>query len=127
MEELGFVAAMIAAFAFGTVWFYIACVLTFFGIMALAENDHELLSIGVLVAFIVLMEKSGALNLFSDPLMLIKWSLLYFVIGTVWSFVKWWAFLTKRAERYGELKDKFIANGKERYDRDDVKDNAEPP
>ena len=118
MEELGFFAAIIAAFAFGTIWFYTACVITFFGIMVLVENEHEILSIGVLAVFVVLMQNSGAFNIFNDPLMLLKWSLLYFVIGTVWSFVKWWAFLTKRAEEFGEMKDLYREKTKKLHPTD---------
>ncbi|HHA19531.1 MAG TPA: hypothetical protein ENK70_07485 [Methylophaga sp.] len=125
--EVGFFAGLLAAFAFGTIWFYVACVITFFGIMALAENEHELLSIGVLIGFIVLMQNSGAFDIFNNPWMVAKWSLIYFVVGTVWSFVKWWAYLTKRAETYGELKDKFNERMTERYNRDDVRPDAIKP
>lgn len=110
MEEVSFIGGLIAAFAFGTVWFYIACVVTFFGIMALAENEHEIFAIFVLAAFIFLMEQSGAFNIFADPIALIKWSVLYFVIGVVWSFAKWWSFVTKKAEEFVDSRMHFLTH-----------------
>ena len=108
--ELGFFAGLIAAFAFGTVWFYVACVVTFFGIMALSENDHELFALVALGSFIFLMEKSGAFNIFTDPWILLKWSVLYFVIGTAWSFIKWFSFVQRKADEYVEKRVKYLTD-----------------
>lgn len=110
MEEVSFFGGLIAAFAFGTVWFYFACVATFFGIMALSEMEHEIFAIVLLAGFIFLMEKSGAFNIFADPWLLIKWSVLYFVIGVAWSFAKWWSFVVKKAEEFVDNRLYFLKN-----------------
>lgn len=108
MEEVSFFGGLIAAFAFGTIWFYFASVFCFFAIMALSENDHELISIAVLVGFVFLMEKSGAFNIFAEPWVLLKWLGLYFVIGVAWSFAKWFSFMTRKAEDYVDYRMEYL-------------------
>lgn len=63
------------------------------------------------------METSGAFNLFTDPWILVKWTLVYFVAGVAWSFVKWFSFLSKKADDYREIRFQWLKDYKHNYDR----------
>jgi len=96
------------ALAFGTFWFYALCFMVFILILALEENDHEFFSMGVIVAFIILMEHAGSFDLLASPWVLVQWTVVYMVAGVVWSFVKWFAFLHKEADVIRELRFDFL-------------------
>jgi hypothetical protein len=111
-----------AALIFGGFWFWTFSAFIFFVIMAFSENEKNFMAFVSLAAFIVIMEWAGTTNILhtitSDPLYIVKWTVLYFVMGSVWSIVKWFSFVRNTAEQFGELKLKYIERineaGKER-------------
>lgn len=114
-----FLAALLV---FGGFWFWTICAATFFLIMVFSENEKNFFAFITLGVFIVLMEWSDAVSIFgtiaSDPWFIVKWTLVYFAIGSAWSILKWFSFVRNKAESFGEYKLKYIEqinkNGKDR-------------
>jgi len=111
-----------ATFILGGFWFWTFSAFIFFVIMAFSENEKNVMAFISLAAFVVIMEWAGTTNILhtitSDPLYIVKWTAMYFVIGSIWSIVKWFSYVRNKAERFGELKLEYIKkvnrNGKER-------------
>ena len=113
-----------AVLIFGGFWFWTLSALAFFLIMVFAENEKNFFAFITLGIFIVLMEWAGSTNILStiasDPWFIVKWTGLYFVIGGVWSIIKWFSYVRNMAERFGEYKVRYIKvcnrNGKKQAD-----------
>jgi len=101
-----------AVLIFGGFWFWTFSALAFFVIMAFAENEKNFWAFITLGVFIGLMEWSGSTTILntitSNPLVIIKWAALYFVIGSVWSIIKWFSYVSNKAKEFGEKKLAYI-------------------
>lgn len=98
---------MIEAFAFlaiGTVWFVVACVVLFFLVLFLSENERNFAAFFCIAAFITLMHLAGNIDIFADPLQLLMYVGIYFVVGTPWSFIKWFSLLNQKKDDLMEIK-----------------------
>jgi len=111
-----------AALIISGVWVWIWTVACFILVLAFSENEKNFWAFVSIGAFIALMQHSAIISIFSNPLVLLGWAVAYFIIGGLWSFIKWFSFIHKRAELFGELKLKFIKELNERNIRGQVPD-----
>lgn len=97
-----------AVLIFGGFWFWTFSVLAFFVIMAFAENEKNFWAFLTLGIFIVSMEWAGSTNILntivSNPWVIVKWTALYFVAGSVWSIIKWFSYVRNKAIDFGKYK-----------------------
>lgn len=98
-----------AALIITGVWVWIWAAVCFVLVLAFAENEKNFFAFLTVAIFMGIMYHSGiVVTLFNDPVALIGYFAAYFVVGGVWSFVKWFSFINKKADDFGELKLEFI-------------------
>ena len=88
------------------VWFW--ATVCFVLVLAFSENDKNFWAFISVGAFIALMHHSGVFSIFADPLTVAMWAGAYFLAGATWSVIKWFSFVNKEADRFGELKLQYI-------------------
>ena len=97
---------------FGGFWFWAMSGIAFFIIMAFAENENNIGAFITLCIFILAMEYADAINFVdaikADPWFFVKWTALYFVIGSVWSIIKWFSYVRNLASEFGKHKLKYL-------------------
>jgi hypothetical protein len=103
---------MATFFIFGSLWFWLLSVIAVVFVMYHVENDDEgssvIATVG-LIAFLLLCYFMGNdasfKNFFmyakENPGIVLSGIILYFVLGTVWSFVKWYIYIKKEKARKG--------------------------
>ncbi len=84
---------------FGSMGFYTISIAMFILVLALSENDREYWAGASLVGFVVMMNWIGSIDILTDPLLLLQWSVIYIVVGVLWSFVSWLFYLYDTKER----------------------------
>ena len=102
---------MIEAIAFGTIWFWLLVVVTAVLVLIASETGRRFWALFCIAGFITLMHFSGNINvpdILANPLHLLLFVGLYFVIGTPWSFLKWFSFLNQKKDELMEIKGRFI-------------------
>lgn len=99
------------------VWFWAA--VCFILVLAFSENEQNLFAFITVGAFIALMHHSAVFSIFMNPLTILMWAAIYFAAGGAWSFVKWFSYVTKRAEEFGEWKVKWIESFNKNKDVDE--------
>lgn len=66
----------------------------------------------------------GGVNIFGyvvhNPLTILKWSAIYFVVGAVWGTLKWWLFVLNERDLYQQRKKLF-------FDQHNLKDGDKIP
>lgn len=90
------------------IWVWIWAVVCFILVLAFSENEKNFWAFVTVTAFVALMQYSGHIEIFNNPLAWVGWGVVYFVAGGVWSFVKWQFFLNEKAEAFGEAKLKWL-------------------
>lgn len=108
--------ALLAAFAFGSLWYLIFSVAWVILLIFLVEKDHFYLSgINVLIYFFFLnfiVKKDIVGYISHHPGRTLIVILCYILIGFVWSFIKWWLFVNKEAIRYKESRYNWLLSQK---------------
>jgi len=97
-----------AALIISGMWVWDWATVCFVAILAFSENEKNVWAIVSLGIFRGLMQHSEVFSIFTEPFTLLLYAVGYFVIGGLWSCIKWSSFVNKKAELYGELKLKFI-------------------
>ena len=100
---------MIGLFLFGTLWFWLLIGIEIIIIISSLEQD-KVNSLGWLSFLVVLgiLYFCGNAHHFNDffqytiqhPIVSVLFFLGYLIAGTVWSFVKWYVYLKKKATKY---------------------------
>jgi len=104
----GIFAFLGAFFVFGTLWFWIVSV-SFFGLMIYwTEDDSNFLAGIGLAAFVWTMASVNDFSIIANPWLWVKWAAIYFVLGTVWSFLKWFSYLHRVKDVLRKHKAEFI-------------------
>jgi hypothetical protein len=107
---------IIELFAFGTLWYFILTAVWLIALLWCVEKENSIGSgIWVLVylCFLQFLAKVSFVDqVFHRPGTSLLWILGYFVIGFVWSFVKWWIYVHKKAEKLAEMRTDFIKQRK---------------
>ncbi len=77
-------------FIVGTLWFWAFSAGVFGWMIFLTEEDSHFFASISLVAFIWLMSSANGFSVLANPLIWLKWGVVYLVIGSVWSVLKWY-------------------------------------
>jgi len=88
--------------------FWAWAVIFFLVILAFEENEKNFFAFVSLGIFVALAVHSPVIHLTFEPVTWLMWGVVYYIVGGVWSFIKWFSFITKRAESFGVLKLNFI-------------------
>jgi hypothetical protein len=105
---MGIFAFLGAFFIFGTLWFWVVSA-AFFGLMIYWTEDDSNLFAGIcLTAFVWTMASVNDFSILLSPWLWAKWAAIYFVIGTVWSFVKWLSYCHSVRRTLRDHKEKFV-------------------
>lgn len=102
MEELSFLAA---AFAVGSLWFWLTAGLFFALILVFSETEKHIAATVSVAAFVwgVIWYNDFSWNVGLTFGLVVA----YMVTGAGYSFIKWFSHINKRSEEYGELKVRF--------------------
>lgn len=97
-----------AFFIFGTIWFWMVSV-AFFGLMIFWTEDDSNFFAGIgLAAFVWTMSTVNDFSIMANPLTWAKWVGVYFLVGTIWSFIKWFSYLHKVKDELREHKKNYL-------------------
>ncbi|KKM02524.1 hypothetical protein LCGC14_1783570 [marine sediment metagenome] len=99
-------------FIVGTLWFWTFSAVMFGWMIYLTEDDSHFFATVSLIAFVWLMSSANSLSVLINPLIWLKWIVVYLAIGSTWSFLKWFSYLHKTKDHLKELKERFL----NRYD-----------
>ena len=100
-----FAGLFTGAFVFGGFWFWFIAAVIFAAVLAFEEHENNI-GAGILIFVYGWNVFHFNADVFSTWTM-VTWATYfgsYFVLGGVWSFLKWFSFVRSRAERYVELK-----------------------
>lgn len=108
---------LFVTFALGTIWWYIVTI-TFFVIMfTCVEKENSFFSALWLIlylAFLQFIVKADFLgSITHNPIKVLLYVLGYLVIGFLWSFVKWWLYVDKKADQLKKNRAKYLSNQKQ--------------
>ena len=106
----------LALFIIGSFWWYtVSCCWIAWAIF-LAERESVGWVLTSLAIYLVFLSFLGRVNvfgyLFFHPLYSALAVFGYFIIGIIWSFVKWWLRVTEKAQECQEAMDKFLMEHK---------------
>jgi hypothetical protein len=105
LSFLGFAAG---ALVFGSMWFWILLVVAMGAVFAFIDHEDGIGATGTLVLFLLLLHRFGDISAFSfvssHPYRILGWASAYFVLGTLWSFAKWWFHCRAQRDLYNEKK-----------------------
>jgi len=112
---------LIATFALGTIWWYVVTILFFLAMFTCVEKENNFFSglwLVLYLAFLQFIVKTDFLgSIQHDPVRVLLYVLGYLAVGFLWSFVKWWLFVSKKAEEhaasYKEARRYFLTRMKE--------------
>lgn len=85
------------------IWIWIVAGIFFFIILALSENRKNFWA-AISVAILATIFYHSGLLILTSPWTVIQYLVVYFAIGTVWSIIKWYLFVNKRAKHFAKLK-----------------------
>ena len=97
--------------SFGTLaWIFVAIEVVV--PIALVEIDQTVMSVCSILIFGVALQLFGVIDVLKivqeNPLHLLVLFVVYFIIGVIWSVVKWYFYVKKIAEEYSSTKIKFL-------------------
>jgi len=99
-------------FMIGSFWFWSLLVAAFLILILCVEFEAPFKAFGTLVltgSLLVLFGNFNPLNwIAAHPLETMGVTVGYFVVGAVWSIIKWWLFIGRRKEKYEDLKSKWM-------------------
>ena len=119
-------AATAAVLILGSAWFWAVTVGLFFLILVLEETDRHFFAGLSVLAFVFVMEQSGAISIFTSPLVVLKWGAVYMAVGAAWSFVKWFSYLHQRSDKLKRLKLQWIKERNATVTRNELEDPLLP-
>lgn len=95
-------------FTIAGVWIWVIPCIFFFIILAFAEHEKNFFAFMSLAMFIGIMQGAGIISLFTNPIAVLGWVIVYFIIGGLWSILKWYLFIINRAAKLCEVKQSFV-------------------
>lgn len=102
--------------AFGTLWFWLFALAVFITITALVENEEGVWATVVFIGTVLSLQFLSKVPVLdyvkSNPGHTLMYVGLYFVIGTVWTLIKWYFFVHKRIVKYNDFKRSYMKNNK---------------
>lgn len=116
-----FMEALATFFAIGSMWYFI---LTTFWVITLfiwVEKEFVVWSGINIILYLLFLNFILKKNVFeyiaSHPVKTLIFIFIYLIIGFLWSFVKWWLFVNKKAIAYKEKRCAWLLSLKESSDR----------
>jgi hypothetical protein len=96
------------ALVFGSLWFWALAAMAMIAVFAFIDHDDGVGATGSLALFFVLLHRFGDIKAISfvmaNPYRILGWLALYFALGTLWSFAKWWFHCRAQRDLYNEYK-----------------------
>jgi hypothetical protein len=109
-----FFATLLAAFAFGTFWFWATIAVFAIALIYLVEEESGGMATFTLILSLLFLNFIAKLGIFvyvlHNPLSALGWVGAYLAVGVVWSVVKWGFFLHGQLDKYKEAKATFLAS-----------------
>lgn len=98
----------IPIFVVGSFWFWLLLLLSFIVLVLCVEWEAPFKAFGAILVTVGLLVLFGTLDPFdwiaNHPGQVIGSIVGYFLLGTVWSLVKWWMYVGQRKEYYEDIK-----------------------
>lgn len=111
-------ASFLALFIIGSLWWYVVSAGFFIWAIILTEKESLTWTFISLVLYLSFLSFIGGINVFNflffHPIKTLLYVLGYFLIGVIWSFIKWWVKVNKAAQKYKETWEAFIKDYKPR-------------
>ena len=118
-----FFGTIFGAFLFGTVGFYIVAALFIIWGFYLMEKESLFGIVVSMILFFLFMQFLAKYNIVAS-VAYNPWRLLwipgYFAVGFGWSFIKWWLYVNKAADKFRDMKDKFLEQHGKEYDSNKI-------
>ncbi len=116
-EFFGAIFAGIGAlFVLGTMTFWVASIVLFGLLTWFTEDDKDVLALVFIGGFIWISAGVNDWSIILNPIVWLKWFVIYIAVGCAWSFIKWFSFLHKAKDRLRDLKEsfgeKYLVSGK---------------
>ncbi len=89
-------------------FFWAWAVIFFVIIMIFEENEQNFFAFISLGVFVALAVYSPVISIAFEPLTWLMWGAVYYAAGGLWSFIKWFSFLSKSADVFAEVKLKWL-------------------
>jgi hypothetical protein len=116
--------AFMEIFMFGTVWYFLVTAAWMVAILWCVEKESPLGSGIWLILYLCFLQFLAKVNFFDQiihhPASSALWVLGYFIAGFLWSFVKWWLYVHKKAEKFSEARCQFLKDHQNSYNRKSV-------
>ena len=97
-------AGFLALFIIGSFWWYVISAGFFIWAIVLTEKESVAWALISLTLYLFFFSFLGGINVFSflffHPIRALLYVLGYFLIGVIWSFIKWWVKVNKAAQKY---------------------------
>ena len=107
-------AEFLALFILGSFWWYAVSAVFFIWAIILTEKESVKWTLISLTLYLCFFSFLGGINVFSflllHPIKALLYVLGYFLIGVIWSFIKWWVKVNKATQKYKKEWDDFIKN-----------------
>lgn len=111
--------ALALFFAFGGAWYFLFSGLWLILLFYWVEHDHMILSglnIVLYILFLNFIVKKSVIDSFlENPGRSFLIVLGYIILGFVWSFIKWWLFVNRKAIQYKEKRCAWLIDRKKSY------------
>jgi hypothetical protein len=105
-------AAFLGIFAFGMIGWWIVSLAFVIWLFVAVEKTHLVGSTICIILYVLFLQFLGKSPIFENfvghPWNIILYVLGYLVLGFIWSFVKWWLFVNKVAQKRVERRERFV-------------------
>lgn len=108
-------------FVFGTMWYFLVTAAWVVAILWCVEKENPIGSGIWLILYLCFLQFLAGVNFLDQavhhPIVSALWVFGYFVVGFLWSFVKWWLYVHKKAEEFSRIRHGFLIGRQISYNR----------
>lgn len=119
---------IISLFMVESISFIVTSCVIFLLLLILTENEHNFIATIFLIIYGILVHIANPSLTFSSS-MIIFGGIIYVVVGIIWSFIKWFSVLNKKASEFKKLKQEWIKYNKYIWDKhlpDKLRSKSQP-
>jgi len=117
-------AGFLALFILGSFWWYVVTLGWVIWAIVLTEKESLFWTFISFSLYLAFLSTLGKLNVFSylfyNPVRTLLYVAGYFLIGVIWSFMKWWLKVSEAAEKYKEEKKKFFEKKVDEHEKSSI-------
>ena len=95
-------------FVIGTLWFWVVSAIFFSWLIFLTEGKSHFFACAALFGFVWIVSSVNGFSILAEPLVALKWTGLYLLVGFGWSFLKWFSFLFSKRDEVEGYKSEFV-------------------